>query len=321
LKGAYEPNGGFLISPYFLFKCIVVLSYHFLVDMLGLHTPTFKFWSFLIAHAVVKLSFFNLRDFADQKRYLYSVAQDAFHASLITGCAHWIGAWYGLLPLFFAVSLVTWEFIQYRFVEQSRGTYVVHLSENWTDYSLIPFFIASFVLAGLKTSVARPVVATDFLWYLFLIAFGDAIFGSFHIWSHKNLYLWKKHMIHHRYKGEDLSTFANFYAELLDGILMNGAVLAICIANCMVGGPPVIVSDILFTGLFTHHKYPDLQAHSFWFFEFDILDMIFKRSRLSMYHGIHHNEIDKKFGAFGLVPDRFFQTFYHVTSSLFNRKK
>jgi len=64
--------------------------------------------------------------------------------------------------------------------------------------------------------------------------------------------------------------------------------------------------DFSLSAGFTHHKYPTHQMTLNWFFEFELIDMIMDRVRLSNYHNAHHNLLDQNFSLYGFVPDSFY---------------
>jgi len=310
------PLGGFTFSYYFIFKVIIVLAWHYLLDTLGLHTADFKFYSFVLAHSLLKIIQFNyLKSSLDKKLYVHSLASDVILCYMLTTYGLWIGPIFGLVPLIQSISITIMEYTRYKFFEDTtKVDYVVHISEKISDYTLQPMVALNFALIGYSTTAFHPPRAVHFLGYLLMFLVMDIFFGTTHIISHKNHWLWKKHLIHHKYKREDLDTFANFYAELLDGALMNLAVIILPgIVTLYFHLPPFFMCDLLMSALYTHHKYPDKQAHALWFWEWDVIDIILGRSRISTFHRHHHNFPNEHWSAFGIISnDKVFEKIYEV---------
>jgi len=128
-------------------------------------------------------------------------------------------------------------------------------------------------------------------------------FGILHALAHIHPYLRKQHMVHHEYKREDLNTFAHFYSEFSDSVLMNipGFTNAILMVLFSTGSVPF--KEIVISLNYTHHKYPTHQMNLGYFFEFDVIDMIMDRVRLCNFHNIHHYLADRNYSTYGFVSD------------------
>jgi len=139
-----------------------------------------------------------------------------------------------------------------------------------------------------------------------LVAF-DVVFGVAHYCSHRVPALWKLHKQHHEYQREDLNVFANFFANIYDSLLMNvGFATSALLAVAMGGLSHFFMADLIFGAVRTHQKYVEETMQLCYYFEYDVLDMLFGATRISSFHNLHHEYSSKLYCGLGTLSDDFF---------------
>mmetsp|Transcript_27969 Transcript_27969/g.49333 ORF Transcript_27969/g.49333 Transcript_27969/m.49333 type:complete len:155 (+) Transcript_27969:241-705(+) len=118
-------------------------------------------------------------------------------------------------------------------------------------------------------------------------------------------------MVHYQYKRKNLNGMASFYAEFLDSCTMNaGAWLSAAFLGLAVGYNHVAYMEFLYADVLSDVRYSERQMNLMFFFEFDLFDLVFDlfdllfaKERKSVFHGVHHDELNKNISIFGLIPD------------------
>jgi len=183
-------------------------------------------------------------------------------------------------------------------------TYVIKLSNNPYDFLLFPLAISSNVVMAIFYENTTEIMTPEIIFLLVLIMMGtDLIFGCLHHFCHNNPYMRKLHMVHHEYRKEDLNTFANFYSEFTDALIMtiSGWYDIILIFMLSMGTLPF--KEVMMVVGQSHHKYANHHMSLYYFFEFELIDMIMDRVRFSSFHNEHHTHLDKNFGIYGVISD------------------
>jgi sterol desaturase/sphingolipid hydroxylase (fatty acid hydroxylase superfamily) len=231
---------------------------------------------------------------------------------------YWDGLWIFLYALFIPVWLVITEYVQYLFLGEKNETFVVKFSPNPTDYLFTIIVAGTYIFVGLTLPPNLPLSAGTFGFWAVILIIIDFMFGFFHYLTHTVPSLRKLHLLHHEYRKEDLNTLANYYADLIDTLLMNISNIVLSFASVWFVQNPVVIKEIFTTAMSTHHKYPTHQLTFFYFFEFELLDMLLGGVRLANYHNAHHNLVDENFSLVGIVNDKQFIDF---TKTLFTAGK
>jgi len=217
---------------------------------------------------------------------------------------HWTGYWILLYPYLVVIWITAAEYLQYILLGDKNETFVIKLSKNPSDFFLFPIVTSSHLCVAIfnpyTSEIFTPVCI--FYWVLLMLA-SDLSFGFLHILCHTHPYLRKLHMVHHEYRREDLNSFATFYSDFTDALFMNvpGMVSAILTIMFSVGTLPF--KELGLSMGYLHHKYPTYQLTVGYFFEFELIDMIMNRVRLSNFHNLHHNLLDQNFSIFGFLSD------------------
>jgi len=249
-------------SPlYFAVKCAFLYSYYSLLDYLGLGIA-FKFWTFIIFTPIVKYFYYH-----NTKIFLTSVIHDFIIGTLFYQyMIYWDGLWIFLYALFIPVWLVITEYLQYLFLGEKNETFVVKFSPNPTDYLFTIIVAGTYIFVGLTLPPNLPLSAGTFGFWAVILIIIDFMFGFFHYLTHTVPSLRKLHLLHHEYRKEDLNTLANYYADLIDTLLMNIANIVLSFASVWFVQNPVVIKEIFTTAMHTHHKYPTHQLTFFYFF-------------------------------------------------------
>lgn len=111
-----------------------------------------------------------------------------------------------------------------------------------------------------------------------------------------------------------MTGFANFYAEFTDSLLMNAGFLAPCLLVCWLGRFNVVLLELVLVGGSTHLRYTNNMSMMY-FFEWDLLDLIFAKPRLVTYHAHHHDTVKEHFSVFNMVSDETIRNIFHWLSS------
>jgi sterol desaturase/sphingolipid hydroxylase (fatty acid hydroxylase superfamily) len=182
-------------------------------------------------------------------------------------------------------------------------TYVIKLSNNPSDFFLFPIITSAFVLVAFYNPNPHIFTPVCFLVWALILVTVDFTFGFLHTLCHTHPYLRKLHMVHHEYRREDLNSFATFYSDFTDALFMNTPGMTNAILSVMFSLGPLPLNEMGISLGHTHHKYPNHQMTLCYFFEFDLIDMIMDRVRLSNYHHLHHHLTDQNFGVYGFISD------------------
>jgi len=209
----------------------------------------------------------------------------------------------------FPFALIFWilgtEYIQYLILGSPEEQYVVKLSQNPTDYLLLPIISLSYLFVGLTENPNIPLSAWSFIAWIITIAIADFVFSLTHYTAHTHPSIRKLHLVHHEYRKEDLNTMANFYAEVTDSFIMNSTFFTYGILTVLFSQHTIGLKEFLMVGGHTHHKYPTNTLTLSYFFEYELIDMILNQVRMSNYHNEHHNHVEKNYGGFGFFSDEF----------------
>ena len=298
------------VSRFFFIKSGLLFLYYHALEAVGLGMP-FRFWTFLLVTPIIK--FFSthnkLQSWQDRKGFACSVGIDSLLATIyFQFCVFLPRHLFWLFVFIVAVFHVATEFVEFHIVRKSDERYKVQISKNPLDFLSIPAIALTYVWSSsvLDFDKYREGFALQwsFLWFIFLVFQADFFFGIFHVMYHKVRLLAIKHTVHHQYQREDLNSFANFYAELTDalsmafGIFFMGNFLTACFGQSF-----LTIYELTTLSALTHHRYTRQHMGLFTFWEFDALDMLFKKPRLSCYHNKHHESARSNYSAFGLTPD------------------
>jgi len=263
----------------------------------------------------VKAVQFNyLATYEDRKKYIISLATDFIFATLyykvVMGVL--VGAYYVGFPLVVSLVFVGTEYLTYLLIRKPQDSYKIQKSDNPMDFLLTVVLALNFLTLGLSLNFEKFPTKTTFPFFLLCLGVADILFGYFHVATHKNPALWPKHQVHHQYKREDLNTFANFYADLLDGFLMNISLFAVTFLTLYFDQSSVVLNDMLYVAFFAHHKYPSGQYNMMWFFEYDVIDILFGKPRISSFHAEHHQALDRSYCNTGFISDQFILKLYYT---------
>jgi len=242
--------------------------------------------------------------------FAFSVAQDTLAAYL---CFHlsplyFHGTCFFLFPIVLLLLTAVLEYVRFlAFDFGCGGTYKVKMSWDPMDHLLIFVVAGSYEVLGLLSDFGAPLSYWDYpLFPIQLLAF-DFVFGVGHYLAHKVPALWRLHQQHHEYQREDLNCFASLFAHIYDSLLMNMGFLTSAFLAVAVGGVShFFMQDLIFTAIGTHQKYVEETMQLCYFFEYDVLDMLFEATRISSFHNLHHQHSGSFFAGFGSIPDNFF---------------
>eukprot|EP00658_Telonema_sp_P-2_P066785 TRINITY_DN5574_c0_g2_i1.p1 TRINITY_DN5574_c0_g2~~TRINITY_DN5574_c0_g2_i1.p1 ORF type:complete len:316 (-),score=45.80 TRINITY_DN5574_c0_g2_i1:13-960(-) len=246
---------------YMLGKCAFLFAYYAMLSRAGLANDVrFKVGLFTVLTPLVKFYclFERAKTRALQFEFVLSVLHDQIRCAcfwfLATSCQ---GQYYFLFVFGVTISQAVLEYAHYRILNfrnpGSEGSFVVKLGGGLQDQLLTPIVATWFYFLGtLWLDFDRPITSSSFLVYVAAVYASDLVFGSLHFLTHCWPWLWKKHAIHHQYKRQDLNSFANFYTEFLDGLLMNCSMMAIGGVVALTGDCSYIMSDLLFTAALSH---------------------------------------------------------------------
>jgi sterol desaturase/sphingolipid hydroxylase (fatty acid hydroxylase superfamily) len=217
---------------------------------------------------------------------------------------HWTGYWIAIYPYVLAVWSTGTEFLQYMILGDQDEPYVIKLSNNPSDFLLFPIITTAYLsipyFYQYTSEILTPVCI--FLWVLYMIT-GDLAFGLLHKLCHTHPYLRKLHMVHHEYRREDLNTFANFYSDFIDALFMNVPGMITALQTIMFSTGTMPLKEITVSLTFVHHKYSNHHMMLGYLFEWDLIDMIMDRVRVSDFHHLHHTLLDQNFSALGFISD------------------
>eukprot|EP00656_Telonema_subtile_P004783 TRINITY_DN12184_c0_g1_i4.p1 TRINITY_DN12184_c0_g1~~TRINITY_DN12184_c0_g1_i4.p1 ORF type:complete len:143 (-),score=38.39 TRINITY_DN12184_c0_g1_i4:68-496(-) len=116
----------------------------------------------------------------------------------------------------------------------------------------------------------------------------------------------------HQYKNEDINSFANFYTDFFDGVLMNISFIGFGLAVWFTGQGHIVHNEFVVVAFLSHHKYGKQLMGPMYFYEYDVVDIVCGRERLSRFHATHHHELNKFFSAFGTLSDDFFRRWVYT---------
>lgn len=287
-------------------KCALLFAYYYLLQAFGLGWK-YKFWSYMIVTPIAKYFYFQkeIPSSMFSKVLITSVLLDAvfgflyFHYFL-----HWTGFWLIAYVLFVSAWQTFNEYLQYSLFKEPDETYVIKISNNLSDFLNLPvFLITNFYIWVFYTEPADMFTPWSLFYWVAVMLFSEFAFGIIHTLSHTIPSLRKLHMVHHEYRREDLNTFANFYADISDSLLMNIVGFINAIFTVTFSFSSVIFKELAMGLGYTHHKYPTHLMTLGYFFEFEVIDMIMERVRLCNYHNVHHHLLDRNFGTYGFISD------------------
>jgi len=287
-------------------KCVVLFVYYSLLQYFGLGIE-FKLWTFLLFCPIVKYFYFQKTTPKEEllKKFITATIMDVIFGIISYKFFFRLeGVWLVLYIPLLAFLLVITEYIQFRILGAKDEEYVLKFSPNPLDYSLVPVISLAFFFAGI---LHNPIQSIDSPWtfvsWVIIMLISDFVAGFFHFLEHNHPAILKNHLLHHEYRKADLNTVANFYADIIDSTIMSTTFFMYAIILAIFGPHSVGFKEFSLSAAFTHHKYPTHQMTLNWFFEFELIDMIMNRVRLSNYHNAHHNLVDQNFSVYGFVPD------------------
>jgi len=289
-------------SNYYLgIKCVVLFSYYSLLHHFGLGIE-FKFWSFLLLTPIVKYFYFNkLSTLPDAQIFFFSVLNDSLFGILYYQYfIYWESLWLVIFPFLAIFWILCAEYLQYLFLGSKDETYVIKVSKNPTDFLLLPVIVSTYIFVGLFLPSNLAISPWTFIFWIMSVIFIDGSFGIIHYLSHIYPALRKLHMVHHEYRKEDLNSVATFYADILDSFLTNFPNIIFSIMTVWLSVNPIVIKEAILNSLFIHHKYPNNQMTLMYYFEFDLIDMIMNRTRLSYYHHVNSSTFREKLCFLGI---------------------
>jgi len=217
---------------------------------------------------------------------------------------HWTGFWLIAYILILSFWQTSNEYLQYLLFREPDESYVIKISNNFSDFLNLPIFmVANFYIWTFYKEPADMLNPWGLVYWVGIMLFSELSFGIAHTLCHTHPYLRKLHMIHHEYRREDLNTFANFYADITDSLLMNIVGFINAILTVVFSMSSLTFKEVGMGLGYTHHKYPTHLMTLGYFFEFEVIDMIMDRVRLCNYHNVHHHLLDRNFGTYGFVSD------------------
>mmetsp|Transcript_14444 Transcript_14444/g.36488 ORF Transcript_14444/g.36488 Transcript_14444/m.36488 type:complete len:353 (+) Transcript_14444:58-1116(+) len=294
---------------YTLVKHIVLTLYHALLAYLGCGLR-YKFWAFMCVTPLAKYAHQKPRTSRGVAIFLCSVAQD-FIAAFV--CFHLTPLYlhdgrFFMFPIVIVFMKLVLEGLRFLAFDFGRGvSYVVKMSWNPLDHVLVFVVAGSFEITGLLSDFGAQLSYWDYPLFVVQILAFDLVFGVAHYYSHRVPALWEFHKQHHEYRREDLNIFANFFAHIYDSIIMNiGFVSSAFLAVTAGGTSHYFMADLAFAGLGTHQKYVEETMQLCYYFEYDVLDLLFGTRRVSSFHNRHHHCCGGFYSAFGSLPDHLF---------------
>jgi sterol desaturase/sphingolipid hydroxylase (fatty acid hydroxylase superfamily) len=305
--------------PMWFAKFAAVMVYHYwLTQVLGSWEAVqdFKFYSFLIVTPIVKF-FFPFKGCPtdrSRKEFALSVLGDTVQCLLLWKVilVYCRGGYFFLYPFAQAFTVLGLEYLTFmvldaRSEDPAKRAFVAKVSQNPLDYMLMSLVSLVNYCVGLSiTDFDLPITGLHVAGLGLSILQGDLSFGILHYLSHKVPRFWASHKVHHEYKKQDLNTLANFYSDLPDGISMNCGLIGAGILAHAFGGPfghQIVHMEYLFPALYTHSKYPTTFCNYIYFYELDVLSMVFREQRTAEYHHHHHQDSSAHFSVYGVWPD------------------
>jgi hypothetical protein len=217
---------------------------------------------------------------------------------------YWEGSyWVVLYALLIPVWILSTEYLQYLLLGRKDETFVIKFSPHLSDYTLAFVLAGTYIFVGYTLPLNIPINSGTFIFWVCMTVTLDFVFGITHYWTHKIPALRKIHLLHHEYRREDLNTIANYFSELSDSFLMNIPNVILSIFTVWFRQNPVVIKDIFTNAMHTHHKYPTHQLTHYYFFEFELIDMVTGRVRQANFHNSHHNVVDQYFSIVGIISD------------------
>jgi sterol desaturase/sphingolipid hydroxylase (fatty acid hydroxylase superfamily) len=205
--------------------------------------------------------------------------------------------------------IIITEYFQYFLLGSKDEKFVIKYSRNPTDYLNVPVLGSVYIFVGYILPLNLPINAGTFFFWSIMNVMIDFVFGITHYWTHSIPWLRKLHLRHHEYRREDLNTMANYFAEFTDAFIMNLTNIVLAFLTVLFRQNPVVIKELFTNGVHTHHKYPTHQLTHYYWFEFELIDMMLGRNREANFHNAHHHHTDKFFSFVGLVSDEVFINF------------
>jgi hypothetical protein len=292
-----------------MIKFAILLVYHAVLHQAGLLTNEFKLHTFLIVTPFAKFYRYQQKGYP-LAQWALSLIYDSAWAYFAMKVVPVYCTGLRFIYLVFVLLFVGIGFERLNYVFWPVGTYVIKMPKHWYDNTLSLFVVGQFLYVG---SLYDFNLSMSPMTLLMLYAFAytvDFTFGTFHILSHRIPAMYKRHLVHHEYKKDDLVAIANTYGELSDNIGMTlPSLIAYSVPWILGHAHPAVVVDAIYAAFLTHNKYRDGVMHLLFFFEYDVLDIFFDKAncRMAEYHAEHHNVLTERFSLFGFLPDRLFE--------------
>eukprot|EP00954_Amorphochlora_amoebiformis_P030893 1395358-Amorphochlora_amoeboformis.AAC.1 len=286
-KEQYQTKG--VTVRYLWIKCTVLTIYYAILS----HFQLLSFRARLIAFCLVapanrvitQALYTEPSKRMSLKRSVFTVvgeiSEACIHVYLQT---HFIrGYWWLSLILQVSVSILA-EVVQYALFDRKTSKYDVKMPTEPLDNLLTVVISGTLHWLSMRITFSSFLTAYSFPLFATSLYIFDLAFGVFHSYSHCIPWMHKKHMVHHQYRKNDLNAFANFYADIIDSFIMNIGFFFVAAYLAVMRGGHVQMAEITYAGMHTHVRYATSQCHLVFFFEYDMIDLWFKRDRISTFH-------------------------------------
>lgn len=275
--------------------------------------PFFKLVNWIIGNNKVSLL-----------QVIYSIFTDVIQGYFLFNYAYINGYGYKLPLTVFVQNIFMMTFERIEFLLFPKGTNNIIMGAGLDNFGLmLAIVLLLYLVSTFETNV--PNVTNYFFFNQLLYELiADFSFGSFHYMEHKVKSLWERHRVHHEYKLENVSMWANFYADFYDALTQFGSFVMFpffAFQYLEISMFPMYISETI-TGLSTHNKYVTNHVASYYFFESEIYDntigKLFGQQNIPEFHAAHHMHPNKYMGGWGYFTDELFGYILDPIISLLN---